>query len=266
MRGRILTILLFFSLSLKAQSGLGLLFYDVDRLYDTSPALFYDDSKFTPNGKMHWTTERYQRKVDAIASVLDSVKMPLVGLYGVENEAVVRDIQTSCREDYSAIHLTRNSFDGLDFALLYYGDAFYVESQSVWRDMMVINGDYLGCSVTIILARDGRDIASYLDENQHGELTIVAGDISTREIKSWGFENLHSEDNTASYGNTIGRWGWYFKHRIAINIESQSHKSGTYIAPYLLNNGGRSIFSTYQKESYTGGYSTFLPIYSYIFL
>ena len=267
MRGRILTIsfLFLFSFSLRAQSGLGLLFYDVDRLYDTVPALFYDDTEFTPNGKMHWTAERYQRKVAAIAQVLDSVKMPLVGLYGVENESVVRDIQTICAEDYSVVHLTRNSFDGLDFALLYYGDVFYVESQSVWRDMMVVDGDYLGCKLTIILARDGRDVAPYLEENECGELIVVAGDVSTREIKSWGFENLLAEGDTSSYGNTIGRWGWYFKHRIAVNNRPAKHQSGAYIAPYLLNNDGRSIFSTYRRDNYIGGYSVFLPIYSYIF-
>lgn len=50
--------------------------------------------------------------------------MPLVALWGVENEAVVRDIAAACKGDYSYLHRTLNSLDGMDFALLYYGDLF----------------------------------------------------------------------------------------------------------------------------------------------
>ena len=51
--------------------------------------------------------------------------LPLVALWGVENEQVVRDIAAACRGDYSYLHRTLNSLDGMDFALLYYGDLFY---------------------------------------------------------------------------------------------------------------------------------------------
>ena len=36
----------------------GIAFYDVDRLYDTLPALFYDDEEYTPRGRLRWTAER----------------------------------------------------------------------------------------------------------------------------------------------------------------------------------------------------------------
>ena len=51
------------------------------------------------------------------------MRMPLVALWSVENEAVVRDIAAACRGDYSYLHQTLNSLDGMDFALLYYGCA-----------------------------------------------------------------------------------------------------------------------------------------------
>ena len=32
------------------QRPIGIAFYDVDRIYDTVPALFYDDADYTPEG------------------------------------------------------------------------------------------------------------------------------------------------------------------------------------------------------------------------
>ena len=33
------------------QRPIGIAFYDVDRIYDTVPALFYDDADYTPEGR-----------------------------------------------------------------------------------------------------------------------------------------------------------------------------------------------------------------------
>ena len=81
--------------------------------------------KRQPEGRLHWTAERYARKIRNTAAVIDSMALPLVALWGVENEQVVRDIAAACRGDYSYLHRTLNSLDGMDFALLYYGDLFY---------------------------------------------------------------------------------------------------------------------------------------------
>ena len=105
------------------QRPIGIAFYDVDRIYDTVPALFYDDADYTPEGRLHWTAERYARKIRNTAAVIDSMALPLVALWGVENEQVVRDIAAACRGDYSYLHRTLNSLDGMDFALLYYASS-----------------------------------------------------------------------------------------------------------------------------------------------
>ena len=102
----------------------GIAFYDVDRLYDTLPALFYDDEEYTPRGRLRWTAERYARKIRNTAAVIDSMALPVVALRGVENERVVHDLAAACRGDYSYLHRTLNTLDGLDFALLYYGDLY----------------------------------------------------------------------------------------------------------------------------------------------
>ena len=75
-----------------AQPRIGIAYCDLDHLYDTIPALFYDDSDYTPGGRLAWDTERYRRKIARTAAVIDSMRMPLVALWSVENEAVVRDI------------------------------------------------------------------------------------------------------------------------------------------------------------------------------
>ena len=84
------------------QRPIGIAFYDVDRIYDTVPALFYDDADYTPEGRLHWTAERYARKIRNTAAVIDSMALPLVALWGVENEQVVRDIAAACRANSDA--------------------------------------------------------------------------------------------------------------------------------------------------------------------
>lgn len=108
-----------------AAQSVGIAYYDVDHLYDTIPALFYDDSDYTPEGRLAWDTERYRRKIDGTAAVIDSMSLPIVALWGVENEAVVRDLAAACRGDYVYLHRTLNTLDGMDFALLYHGDRFF---------------------------------------------------------------------------------------------------------------------------------------------
>ena len=123
------------------QRPVGIAFYDVDRIYDTLPALFYDDADYTPEGRLRWTSERYTRKIRNTAAVIDSMALPLVALWGVENEQVVRDIAAACEGEYSYLHRTLNSLDGMDFALLYYGDLFFPTYDEPGRRYLYIEGE-----------------------------------------------------------------------------------------------------------------------------
>lgn len=125
----------------EAQQPVGFAYYDADRLYDTVPALFYDDSDFTPQGRLRWTAERYARKIAHTAAVLDSMRMDIVALAGVETEAVVRDLVVACGEDYCYIHRTFNTFDGLDIALLYHGDRFFPDRIEQGRGWLYVEGE-----------------------------------------------------------------------------------------------------------------------------
>lgn len=133
---RLLSILAVLVVSAPAAFGhppVGIAFYDVDRLYDTLPALFYNDEDYTPDGRYGWNAERYERKIRNTAAVIDSMGLEIVALWGVENETVVRDLTAACRGDYTYLHRTLNSLDGMDFALLYFGDRFYPDLTETGR-------------------------------------------------------------------------------------------------------------------------------------
>lgn len=138
------------------KSPAGIAFCDVDRLYDTLPALFYDDSDYTPEGRLKWNSARYERKVRQTAALIDSMGLDIVALWGVENEQVVRDIAQACRGDYAYIHRTLNSLDGMDFALLYYGDRFYPGRVETGRRYLRIEGELDGEELSLILCADPR--------------------------------------------------------------------------------------------------------------
>ena len=110
----VIMLLLLSKLGASAQTPAGIAYYDVDRLYDTIPSLFYDDRAYTPEGTYGWDTERYRRKIRQVAETVDSMALPVVALYGVETEQVARDIAARCVEDYACLHRTLSSRNGLD--------------------------------------------------------------------------------------------------------------------------------------------------------
>lgn len=252
-------LFLFCSVAATAQSRTGMLYWDVDRLYDTIPALFYDDSDFTPQGSMRWTKERYEQKIINTAAVIDSMSLPLVGLFGVENEDVVRDLVEACQGEYCYIHHTRNSFDGLDFALLYFGDRFFPEEDEVQRDMLMVSGEIDGEPLTMIFTINGRDLSSYdLIEDEN---VVVMGRFRHSQAKEIGFTDELSQSERRGYGTTYGFRGWYMRDRVAVNDGVETLDAGVYINSWMLSPENYSPLPTFRKREYVGGYSSNLPIY-----
>ena len=142
-----------------------------------SPALFYDDADYTPEGRLHWTAERYERKIRNTAAVIDSMALPLVALWGVENEQVVRDIAAACRGEYSYLHRTLNSLDGMDFALLYYGDLFYPTYDEPGRRYLYVEGELGHDTVGLALCGDARMarwvVKDLRAERPHAKLIVL---------------------------------------------------------------------------------------------
>jgi hypothetical protein len=125
---RIIYIILFFlfaALPIMAEnSGLRIVSYNVENLFDTKHDTLKNDSSFLPDGMYHWSYRRYQTKIDRIAKVIVDIAgwetIPLVGLCEVENARCLRNLcYTLRRFNYSYVHYDSPDERGVDVALLY---------------------------------------------------------------------------------------------------------------------------------------------------
>ena len=264
MRTVLLIITALFTIQLSAQPRVGFAYYDVDRAYDTLPSLFYDDSDYTPEGRKRWTTERYTRKIDGIAAVIDSMALPIVALYGVENEQVVRDISSRCKGDYSYIHRTLNRLDGMDFALLYYGDVLFPESVEVGLDYMLIRAAVGKREFALLLARRPRglkELVAQLYEQSPKSHIIIAGDLYGTDYSGLALNEATAAAERSGHGNTIYRGAWKMFDRILVDKRLETH-CDVYARRWLMNDNGEPK-PTFNREGYVGGTSRKLPIFCY---
>lgn len=103
-----------------------IVFYNTENFFDTIKDAKTDDAEFTPGGRNHWTSERYQTKLDRISRVLSTIlekDAPLViGLSEMENKKVSEDLaaQPSLKKyDLGVIEQDSPDPRGIDVALLY---------------------------------------------------------------------------------------------------------------------------------------------------
>lgn len=250
-----------------AQKHIGIAYYDIDRLYDTIPALFYDDMDFTPNGKLHWNTERYERKIRHTAAVIDSMHMTLVAVAGVETEQVVRDLTAACHEEYCYLHRTLNGFDGLDIALLYYGDRFYPTATDEGRGWIYVEGELDGNEIGILLCNNAR----YATEAVHdcrakypSRPLLAAGRFNSTHSAKYGLEDAHTRAEKMGRGNIRYRDGWRIRERILVDTAIYHYAADIYARDWLMDKQGATPLPTYQRTTYLGGYGRTLPVFTYL--
>ncbi len=248
--------------------AIGIALYDVGRLYDTIPSPFYNDSRYTPQGKMQWSDKRYRTKVKNIAKVIDSLQLPLVVLYGVESRDVVRDIQRQLSGDYSARHATIDYYDGLDFALLYYGDMLHINKIASHSHYAYFGGELMGHTIGIHLTRQGKKLRTILppDGYELPDITIAWGRLNGDDMKRLEMDDPLRHAEQLGRGDTKSSRGWYLKNRIGIKLSEglSIGDSGIYISRYLLTKSGDKPLATHSDRSYIGGYSSHLPQYIFI--
>lgn len=265
MRRLLLILLSAFTIQLSAQPRVGFAYYDVDRAYDTVLSPFYDDSDFTPKGRNHWTTERYERKIKEIAAVIDSMALPIVALYGVENEEVVRHIAKECKGDYSYIHRTLNRLDGMDFALLYYGDVLFPERVEVGAEYMRVDAKIGNRDFAFVLTHRSRILKeSVLQIVEHSPQhhIIVAGDLYGINYADLGMEEATADAERSGHGNRVYRNRWIMSDRILVDKRLKSH-CDVYSRKWMLNDRGEPK-PTFDRDGYAGGAGRKLPIFCYI--
>ncbi len=103
----------------------GVLFYNVENLFDTIDQPDKIDEEFTPGSEKKWNTERYHTKIEHLGQVFTSVadELPiLIGLCEIENETVLEDLIHSNNlkaGNYNYIHYDSPDERGIDCAFLY---------------------------------------------------------------------------------------------------------------------------------------------------
>lgn len=262
-----------------AAQPLGIAYCDADHLYDTIPSLFYDDTDYTPQGALRWNTERYRRKIARTAALADSLGLPIIALWSVENEAVVRDIAAACESGYSYLHRTLNSLDGMDFALLYYGDMFFPHYVEPGRRYLYVEGalrrpvgrgrarrfrtDTLGL-VLCSEARMVRWVVGDLRDERPGARLVVMGRLPDRGLEKYGLRDAHARSERAGHGNIRSRAGWRMRDRIAVDTALRTAAAEVYIRRFLLDPSGTHSLAAYERRRYAGGTGYALPVYVYL--
>ena len=247
-----------------AQGGFGVAYYDVDKFYDTIPSKFYDDRAYTPTGRMHWNTERYRRKVENTARVRDSMAMPVVVLYGVESEDVVRDIVQASGEDYTYIHRTQDYNNGLDFAVLYFADKFFVDKVTSWRGALCVEGEAEGRRLAIVAAHKCSSLGVLFKEcglDDKGRDIILVGQPNKVGFCDLGLEDYSLSAECLGRGNRFVASRWVMRDRVAGRLKNEA-VAEVYIKSWLIDIQGRP-WPTFEGGNYRGGYSSSLPIFLY---
>ncbi|MBX2985394.1 MAG: hypothetical protein KF882_05460 [Bacteroidia bacterium] len=115
-----------FAQKIKEKNVLRISYYNLNNLYDTLANSHVDDTSYIPTGKYLWNTEKYFSKINnsaqAISSLHDSMGADLIGISGVENEQVVKDLimaPSLLHMKYGFIFSKGEKRDGLGTAILY---------------------------------------------------------------------------------------------------------------------------------------------------
>jgi endonuclease/exonuclease/phosphatase family metal-dependent hydrolase len=108
-------------------------FYNVENLYDTQDDPKTNDDEFTPTGKVPWTAERLEIKINHLAQVLADIVNPampdIVGFAEIENKQVLEMLTGSSKlkkTRYGIVHYDSPDERGIDVAMIYNQATFIV--------------------------------------------------------------------------------------------------------------------------------------------
>lgn len=125
-----LLLICFFIQEMNAQQA-GIVFYNVENLFDIYDDSLTRDEEFLPEGEKHWTYDRFNRKLLRIYKTLVAAgagEMPaVVGLCEIENREVLDKLVFNTpleKLNYRIIHRESQDARGVDVALLYRPDVF----------------------------------------------------------------------------------------------------------------------------------------------
>jgi predicted extracellular nuclease len=144
-------------------SGIRVMFYNVENLFDTINDPLTSDEEFLPDSQMEWNTWKYYDKTKKIAQVIAYVggmELPtIVGVCEVENRLVLENLIKApaiVNGNYRVVHYDSPDRRGIDVGLLYRKDKFKLidsrplrvilpeDSNYTTRDILYVKGLVLG--------------------------------------------------------------------------------------------------------------------------
>ncbi len=115
------------------EQNTGILFYNVENLFDTYNDSLKNDEEFLPHGSKYWNYNKYQGKIKNISRLIyesGNWNPPmLIGMCEIENDKVLNDLiyktgLSNLKYDY--IHYESPDKRGVDVALLYRKNIFTI--------------------------------------------------------------------------------------------------------------------------------------------
>ena len=170
----------------------GVMFYNLENLFDTINNNGRNDYEFTPQGAYQWDGIKYWQKQHNMAYAISQMEVKgspaegpvIIGVSEVENLSVLQDLvkQPELRDRrYQIVHHDSPDPRGIDVALLYNPRFFkvlnvttqninkYLDEPMQTRDQLTVTGMLAGEKVTVMVnhwpsRRRGAEASSYLRE------------------------------------------------------------------------------------------------------
>lgn len=227
-------------------------YYNVENLFDTENDPRCNDEEFLPDSKKEWTPERYQKKLQHIRAVLDSINTSgffpdIIGLEEIENQKTLTDLVQTLNQvgtTYAFAHFDSPDERCIDVALLYNTATFELgKSTSIpialpdprdkTRDILYVNGKVGGEPLHIFVnhwpsrrtgekeSEEKRVAAAQTLRNQVE--TILQKDSQAKIIIGGDF-NDHPDN--ISLEKTLGASPDAASHSLLVNLLYTSAKNG----------------------------------------
>jgi predicted extracellular nuclease len=157
----------FFLLSAQKEDKLIVSFYNVENLFDTIDQPDVMDEEFTPDSEKEWNSEKYSKKIEDLAKVLNSIdnkELPaIIGLAEIENRSVLEDLINSKdlkKGNYGIVHQDSPDIRGIDVAILYRKDKVKVLDQEAIPVALPFDTSFKTRDILYVKFRlpDGKDL------------------------------------------------------------------------------------------------------------
>lgn len=206
----------------------------------------------------------YHRKIKHTVRIIDSMALPVMVLYGVEDEQVVRDLVEMSKCDYAYIHREQNIDNGLEFTVLYKADRFVPETVTTWQGALAIEGSCNNVPITIIANARSSSIKVLMDRINVDAKTdniILMGQIPDATMELLKPHNDTPTPHLKGKVNVVAAKRWISRDRAITNIRGKQH-CGVFIRDWLLDDSGKHLDVFSSKQHY-GSYTKSVPIYIY---